>query len=982
VVGSTVLHYQIIREIGTGGMGVVYEAFDTWLERMVALKFLHESQRMSLAALRAFAREAKIAAQLDHPNIGIIFALERSEAAAFLAMAYYQGESLTERLKLGALAIEETSQIALEIAKGLEHAHLHGVVHRDIKPSNVFLAKQPDGSSSTKILDFGLSKLGDRSPAKSKTVVGTPAYMAPEQLEGKASSKTDLWAWGAVVYEMLCGVSPFERENMTGIFQAVLFQEPIPLETRIDAPEVLLSLVRQCLRKNPDERPLDASELVRALQQPSQKSLVSARVHQDHLPIPTTVFIGREHELRELTQQFAATRLLTIAAPGGMGKTRLALEYARLQRREFADGVHFIDLARLNDATLIPNAILEGLGLSTDENPKERLFAELYEKNALLLLDNFEHLTHGSNLVNELLQKTTGLKVLVTSRETLGFRNEKVYSLEGLRSPNATDFANNDAVMLFTRVAQRFDAHFHLDPTLDLAVFKRILGAVYAMPLGLELASSWLRLLSLEEIADELERNLDFLATESPDVPERHRSMAAVFRSSWELLSQEEQQILAKLTVFRGSFDRELAHVICDIDMLSLQRLVSKSLLYKSEQQYRFHEMIRQQATLQLPETERQRLLENLVDECLSITKDWYDKRQNGKSNTPIFAKLLKLTDQIRLALEWCLAHNPKKLLEFFLILGQYWSIYGNYKEALHWLLQVRQSNHLSLEDDVALGTLHMRWLFMTGHYKKALQLADQYLPKAEQLSDRTYEAQLNLLVSQTHLNTNQFEIAKVHARKSVFLYQKIGVYFGFMAAINMIGVLHNCMNNLKKARSSLKFVIRLTTASQDERSLSISTLNLATVDLVETNTVEDIAEFIKSVEYLHQINDLVNTSECYSVLGYYYITQADYEKAKDVFQEALQISSQYQNQIECSVQMLFLGFVAALQGKTKRSAELLHLSHCINQSFASGYYAFETFAKRIAENPEIATLWSEAQQKSKPSHFSLENAVKFALQP
>ena len=974
------LHYQIIREIGTGGMGIVYQAFDTWLERPVALKFLHESQRLSLAALRAFAREAKIAAQLDHPHIGTIFALERSEEAVFLAMAYYQGESLTERLKLGALPLEEAKRIALEMALGLEHAHLHGVVHRDIKPSNVFLASQLDGSSSSKILDFGLSKLGSRSPAKSQAVVGTPAYMSPEQLDGKASSKTDLWAWGAVVYEMLCGVSPFERDSMTGIFQAILLQEPIPLESRVpDAPEVLLSLVRQCLRKNPEERPLDASELIRALQ-PSRVLL--ARVNQDHLPIPTTVFIGREHELLELEQQFVATRLLTIAAPGGMGKTRLALEYARLHRAEFADGVHFIDLARLHDATLIPNAILEGLGLNTDENPKERLLAELSEKNALLLLDNFEHLTHGSGLVNELLQKTTGLKVIVTSRETLGFRNEKVYALQGLRLPSNTDFAGNDAVMLFTRVAQRFDAHFHLDPNKDLAVFQRILSAVYAMPLGLELASSWLRLLSLEEIADELERNLDFLATESPDVPERHRSMAAVFTSSWELLSSEEQQKLAQLTVFRGGFDRELADVVCGIDMLSLQRLVSKSLLYKVEQQYRFHEMIRQQATLQLPEPERRRLLENLVDECLNIVKEWYEKRQNGKNGSVVFAKLLKLTDQIRLALEWCLAHHPKKLLEFFLILGQYWSIISNFQEALHWREQVRQTNDLSPEEDVALETLHLRWLFMTGHYKKALRLASLYLPKAEQLPDRTYEAQLNLLVSQTYLNTNQFEIAKVHARKAVFLYQKIGVYFGFMAAINMIGVLHNCMNNLKKARSSLKFVIRLTGASQDERSLSVSTLNLATVDLVETNTVQDIAAFTHSLEYLHRINDLVNTAECYAILGYYHITQADYVAARNAFSEALLISSGYQNQIECSVQILFLGFVAALQGKTKRSSELLHLSHCINQSFASGYYAFETFAKRIAENPEIAALWADAQQKSKPSHFSFENAIKFALQP
>ncbi len=963
-------------------MGVVYEAFDTWLERPVALKFLDESQRMSLAALRAFAREAKIAAQLDHPHIGTVFALERSEEAIFLAMVHYQGQSLTDRLKSGAIPVDQAIKIALEIAKGLEHAHLHGVIHRDIKPSNIFLAQLPDGSSITKILDFGLSKLGDRSPAKSKTVVGTPAYMSPEQLDAKASSKSDLWAWGAVVYEMLTGISPFARESMTGVFQAIMFQEPQPLETLVpDVPEALLNLVNQCFRKNPEERPLDASELVRALQQPTQTSSVSTRANLDHLPIPTTVFIGRELELLTLEQQFADVRLLTIAAPGGMGKTRLALEYAYQHRDSFMDGVHFIDLARLNDATLIPNVILESLGLSVDENPKDRLFAELFEKNALLLLDNFEHLTHGAILVNELVQKTTKLKILVTSREILGLRNEKVFPLEGLRPPTITDFASNDAVMLFTRVAQRFDAQFVLEPTQDFDVFIRILRSVFAMPLGLELASSWLRLLSLEEIAEELERSLDFLATESPDVPERHRSMAAVFASSWELLSPDEQSALAQLSVFRGGFDRELASVVCDVDMMTLQRLVSKSLLSKTEQQYRFHELIRQRAALLLEPSIQAQLLMKLSQECLETAQLWLDNRQNGIPNIKSFARLLKLTDNIRLSFEWCLVNHPKMLLELLLVYGHFWTVRGYFQEAFYWREQVRKNCTLSFEQDIALESLHVRWLFMTGNYEKAIELSSAYLPKAEQLENRSLEAYLRLYTAQIHLNRNQFEISKIHARKSIFLFHRIGTYFGKMASINMLGVLHNCMGQLKKARSSLYMTTQYAKIVNDERGYSVGILNVSTVDLVESDTIKDIQTFINALKYLENINDLVNTSECYTVLGYYQITQVNYPSAKHALLEALRISSGYQNQIECSVQILFLGFIAILQSQHKLGSQLIHVSHCINQSFASGYYAFETFANRTAKHPEIAELWGEAKQKSKPSHFSFENAVQFALQ-
>jgi eukaryotic-like serine/threonine-protein kinase len=309
MVGTDILHYRIRRRLGEGAMGVVFEAFDTWLERPVALKFLHESKRLSLTALRMFAREAKIAAQLDHPNIGTVYALERSQDDVFLAMALYAGQSLDQVLLQGRLPAPSAHQIALELARGLEYAHSKGVVHRDIKPSNVFLAEQPNGTQIAKILDFGLSKLGERSTVQSLHVVGTPAYMAPEQLEGKASSKSDLWAWGVVVYEMLCGVSPFWHENMVAIFQNILLEEPIPLGTRTpDAPENLIALVEQCLCKNPEERPLDASELVRGLQQSSLRGLQSSSLIalpsvKHHLPIPTTAFIGRETELLELHRQ-------------------------------------------------------------------------------------------------------------------------------------------------------------------------------------------------------------------------------------------------------------------------------------------------------------------------------------------------------------------------------------------------------------------------------------------------------------------------------------------------------------------------------------------------------------------------------------------------------------------------------------------------------------------------------------------------------
>jgi serine/threonine protein kinase/tetratricopeptide (TPR) repeat protein len=978
VIGSQILHYQITRQLGEGGMGIVYEALDTWLERTVALKFLHESKRMSLAALRGFAREAKIAAQLDHPNIGIVYALERSEEDVFLAMAYYQGQSLDTRLAHSAIPVLEVMQYALEIAKGLEHAHLHGVVHRDVKPSNIFLAQSQNGTSICKILDFGLSKLGERSTVQSINMVGTPEYMAPEQLDSKSSSKSDLWAWGAVVYEMLSGVSPFGRESMVETFQALLLEEPIPLETRgVQAPDVLLNLVQQCLQKDPDQRPLDARELVRALSQPSLSNLSLNRQSKFLLPVPPTAFIGREHELQELFERFQSTRLVTITAAGGMGKTRLALEYARIHQLNYSDHAYFVDLAKITDANLVANAILEAVLGVGGENPKQRLLQELEDKKSLLVLDNFEHLMPASGFVAELLGQTNHLHLLITSRQTLGLKAETVFGLMGLEAPKS-DFATSHAALLFTRVAQRFDAHFNLQPE-DTDLFNNIFVAVNGMPLGLELAASWLRSLSLEEIATELQRNTNFLTSQDSTTNERHRSMSAVFSSSWDLLSAPEQNALAQLTIFQGGFDRDLARTVCQVDMVLLQHLVSKSLLYKTEQHFRFHELIRQQAAQRLPEAKKQGLLENLVDECLSVASNWYNKRQNGQQHQSIFTRLTQLTDNFRLALEWSLEHQPRQCLEIFLVLGHYWSIRGNFKEALYWREKLRQHLQFTSLENLLVETLYVRWLDRTGKYREGVSIAQNCLEQAIALNEPVLQAQLHLHIGQILMNFSDLTQAKQHVQKAVRLFRHQNQTFGSIEAINSLGVIHNILGNLKKARSSYQETIQICQDFGEERVAHLAAINIATVDLVESNTILHLELFTNALEYVKKIKDLVNCSESYSLLGYYEITTQNYREAKQCFLEALHISSDYQNEVECSFHLLFLGFIAAFENRLEKAKQLLSAANQLNPNFTNSYYSFELFAKRLAENNQISQLWEESKLQT-ISPISLEIAVRFAF--
>jgi serine/threonine protein kinase len=209
MIGETVSHYKILEKIGEGGMGVVYKAEDTRLKRTVALKFLPAEMTRDAQAKERFVQEAQAASALDHPNICTIHQIdETDDGRTFICMTCYDGETLEERIATGPLSVEEAAGIAAQIAAGLAKAHAQGIVHRDVKPANVFLT----GDGQVKIFDFGLAKLAGLSRlTRDGTAVGTAAYMSPEQTSGEdVDHRTDIWALGAVLYEMISGKLPFE----------------------------------------------------------------------------------------------------------------------------------------------------------------------------------------------------------------------------------------------------------------------------------------------------------------------------------------------------------------------------------------------------------------------------------------------------------------------------------------------------------------------------------------------------------------------------------------------------------------------------------------------------------------------------------------------------------------------------------------------------------------------------------------------------
>jgi Tol biopolymer transport system component len=281
VAGTKLGPYEILAPLGAGGMGEVYRAQDTRLDRTVAIKVLPCEFAASTEARQRFEREARAVSSLNHPHICALYDIGRQDETDFLVMEYLEGETLADRLAKGALPLEEALRLAIQVAGALDAAHRHGVVHRDLKPGNVMLTR-----SGGKLLDFGLAKMGQAAPpvegslaatltrplTAHGTILGTFQYMAPEQLEGQeADARTDIFAFGAVLYEMLTGRRAFEGRSQASLISAIMSSDPPPISTLQPAskgtpPSALDHVVRTCLKKNPEDRFQTAHDVMLQLQ--------------------------------------------------------------------------------------------------------------------------------------------------------------------------------------------------------------------------------------------------------------------------------------------------------------------------------------------------------------------------------------------------------------------------------------------------------------------------------------------------------------------------------------------------------------------------------------------------------------------------------------------------------------------------------------------------------------------------------------------
>ena len=634
--------FDITGSIGQGGMGIVLRGHDRQTGLPVAIKTLRDDvAERHPGALDRFQREAEMLRHLNHPNIIQVLATLDHKGTTYIVMEFAEGGSLAALLRREApLPLDRVLSIALDVADAMTRVHRLGILHRDLKPENVLLA----GDGTARLSDFGIAYLlaGPGRLTQEAGVFGTPHYLSPEALRrASLDARTDIWAFGVMLFEMLTGQPPFTGDLIAQIVQSVLNDRVPDLEAlRPDAPAALLDLVYRMLEKDPGSRIrsvrlvgaeletlLHRSDLAQTMlggpipdmEPPPERTppfalssapLSTARLH--NIPAQTTPFVGRQEELPALARLVGdpAVRMITVLGTGGSGKTRVAQEVAIRNIAGFPDGAFFVPLTPLREAEHIVTTIGESIGLAFKPGIPQahQLAAHLADKCVLLLLDNFEHLLHGAAVVSDILNAAARVTILATSRERLGLREETVFRLDGIDVPPPDApidaLASFSAVELFLQSARRASPAF-APGNGDLSAIATICRAVGGSPLAILLAASWVEVVSPPEILQEIRRSLDFLETDLRHVEQRHRSMRVVFDASWQRLADEEREQFARMAMFRGGLTREAAQDVTGASLRTLSNLVRLSLLQRDPAtgRYDMHELLRQYAEGRLAAT-------------------------------------------------------------------------------------------------------------------------------------------------------------------------------------------------------------------------------------------------------------------------------------------------------------------------------------------------------------------------------------------
>jgi len=624
---------------------------------------------------------------------------------------------------------------------------------------------------------------------------------------------------------------------------------------------------------------------------PAISLLQSSQGLSNSMPTPLTPLIGRKDELSALRQMLSDSqcRLISLVGPGGIGKTRLAIEVANDQNKRNVDKAVLVSLAPINSASLIVSAIADAVGfrMQSSGDPRKQLLNYLYEKKSLLVLDNFEHVMEGVGLLVEIIQYVPGVKILCTSRERMNIQGEWVFEVGGLGDP--------EAVTLFSSCARRIESDFKVADDNRVEI-EQICHLVEGMPLAIELAATWMRVLSLPEIVQEIQKNLDFLSTGMRDLPERHRSMRAVFEHSWSLLPKGEQRVLSRLSVFRGGFAREAAEHVAGASLAILSSLVSRSLVQRAETgRFHVHELLRQYAArlLQADDEESAMAQERHYDFYLERAEA-AQQSSGGPRQSENLEWLEQEHDNLRAALDWSLSKHDNRALQLACSLRWFWYVHGHFHEGRDWLAKALQSAPESYSRDMRLRARALEGIALLvnalGDHNTARQKAEESVALFREIDDRRGLADALLLIGQAMLWQGEITGGHTRLQEALALYREANDRLGTARTLSRLGSYLADWAGDRTGQAMLEESVAIFQELGDQYFIAISLGSLGIVLLGSGEFSSARAYFEKALSASRKIGHVWGIADALTNLGCVARIVGDYDIGRTYLEEALQI--------------------------------------------------------------------------------------------
>jgi predicted ATPase/DNA-binding CsgD family transcriptional regulator len=837
-----------------------------------------------------------------------------------------------------------------------------------------------------------------------------------------------------------------DSDSLTGREQEILTLIQDGLSNYAIAEELVLSYhtvtwyVKQIFSKLGVNRRTQAVAVARSLGILEDEAWDVFQYRRKHnLPSAATSFVGREEETAQIIALLNDTdcRLVTLVGPGGIGKTRLALEVVARQLDEFTDGVFFVALQPLTSHEEIVPTIANTLEIKLQSNitsPHQPVFDFFREKSVLLLLDNFEHVLEGVQIVPDLLASAPDVKILITSRESLNLLEEYLFDVGGLPFPShGTEGCTRSrdsfqAVKLFADRADQICPNFSLVGTLPDVV--DICRLVEGMPLAIELAASWLKTLSCQEIAKEIQQGLDVLATTMRNVPERHRSISATFNVSWKSLNHAERKVFGRLSVFRGGCTPEAARTVAGANRWTLRSLTDKSFIRRdvTRGRYDFHELLRQFGEHELEKSAGD------VESCHARHGAFFAELLARHRDNIVSSRQLEMMrelepelDNIRKAWRWAVDHSQiddilksvHTLAYFHVFRGRFLEEAEAFEKAVHRLdskapdrsrllamavllsylgwIYIRIGEYERTEASfqrsrllyqlaheappVGLGTEPLTGLAMLaciqGEYDEAVRLGEEVCRVSEERKDPLNRALGLYAIMSAYFHQGRYEAARELAELWLIESRESGGLWNLADPLNSMGNISRVMGKYAQAMNYYQESYEIRQTFNDPQGMAAARNFMGMTAVLAGDTVAARRHYLESYELYNESGDRGGVGYALCGLGSTAFADGDHDEAYRQFYRALKIVSSINYVPVTFLALIGIGELLIASGQPARGVGILTLVH---EDEHCGHEAKEKVSCILDRVPSDIVLKTDQDTNEHGAKPNLEQLVQRLL--